>query len=281
MSQKNIFDVNPSVLRKPFLRWTGGKRWLIPEFSRLVSNITFKKYHEPFIGGGSVFFSLNTEKKAFLSDCNRDLINTYQKVKNEPLKVIRFLKKFPKNKEGYYSVRGEVFKSASERAAQFIYLNKTSFNGIYRVNSSGKYNVPYGNKSFESEPLFELILSCSSQLKNCTLCVQDFDLAIKSIKKDDLVYLDPPYTITHNNNGFVKYNEKLFSNIDQYRLVDFIKKVREKGAYYILSNACHPDVKNIYGRFNDKVLTLKRRSLISGSNSGRGLYKEFLFTNII
>ena len=129
--------------------------------------------------------------------------------------------------------------------------------------------------------LFELILSCSNQLKNSIINAQDFNLTLKNINKNDLVYLDPPYTITHSNNGFIKYNEKLFSIVDQLRLFDFIKEVKKKEAYYILSNACHPDVKKIYGRFDDNVLTLERRSVISGISSGRGLYKEYLFTNII
>ena len=280
MIDKDLFDSYTGVLRKPFLRWTGGKNWLVPHLQTIISKLVFNNYHEPFLGGGSVFFSLNTDKKSYLSDYNSDLVNTYNNVKNNPEKIIELLKEFPQNKEFYNLLREEESDNKIKRAARFIYLNKTSFNGIYRVNKNGKYNVPYGKKSFNIDLVSELIYSCSLQLQNSIIKTKDFKDFISKVEKNDLVYLDPPYTITHNNNGFIKYNEKLFSTVDQMRLSLIIKEIIEKGAYYILSNAHHPDVRKIYDKFGDKIITLSRKSSISANAESRDLYKEYVFTNI-
>ena len=275
-----MFNIKKIPAKKPFLRWTGGKKWLTPTLLEFVRNVEFNNYYEPFLGGGSVFFSLGLKQKTFLSDSNSNLINTYIQVKKNPKKVIDFLKGFAQNKEFYYLIRNKTFKSAIKRAAQFIYLNKTSFNGIYRVNTEGKYNVPYGKRGYDINIIEQRIMSCSEQLQNTELTSSDFFEALVNVKKNDLVYLDPPYTITHSKNGFIEYNEKLFSVSDQTRLSGMIEKIRDKGAYYILSNAHHPRVREIYDKFGDKTLTLNRPSVISATSGGRGVYKEYLFTNI-
>lgn len=280
MTEKYLFEPNKRVLKKPFLRWTGGKSWFVPHFSNIISKIDFNDYHEPFLGGGSIYFSLNTQKKAYLSDYSFDLINTYVQVRDNPSKLFKQLKEFPQNKDFYYELRDLNCRTDIKKAAKFIYLNKTSFNGIYRVNKKGKFNVPYGHRSMDLNFIKELIYSCSAQLENTVLSPIDFEESLKKVKKNDLVFLDPPYTISHNNNGFVKYNEKLFSIVDQIRLADSIKEIRKKGAYYILSNAHHPGVKNIYDKFSDKVLSLRRKSLIAAKASARDIYKEYIFTNI-
>lgn len=280
MPNKELFGTETQILKKPFLRWTGGKNWLVPELVKIVSKIDFNDYHEPFLGGGSIYFSLEIKNKAYLSDYNSDLINAYIQVRDNPSSVLNHLKDFPQTKDFYYELRDIDCKSDVKDAAKFIYLNKTSFNGIYRVNMSGKFNVPYGKKSFDLTLLEDLIFSCSTQLQNANLESLDFKEALKKVQKNDLVFLDPPYTISHNNNGFIKYNEKLFSIIDQFRLSEIIKELRERGAYYILSNAHHPDVRKIYDKFDDKVLSLNRKSLIAAKSSARDMYKEYIFTNI-
>lgn len=280
MEERDLFNSKTKVLKKPFLRWTGGKNWLVPEFSKIVSKINYNDYHEPFLGGGSIFFSLNTEKKSFLSDYNPELINCYFHVKNNPDKVLNYLKDFPQTKDFYYEIRDCELKLNIKNAAKFIYINRTSFNGIYRVNKSGKFNVPYGFKTFDLKEFENKIYSCSNQLKNSNLLSTDFQESIVNIKENDLVFLDPPYTISHNNNGFIKYNEKLFSKFDQFRLSDLIGEIRDRGAFYILSNAHHPEVKKIYDKFNDEVYTLSRKSLIAAKSSARNNYKEYIFTNI-
>jgi DNA adenine methylase len=269
------------VQGKPFLRWTGGKNWLIPTIKKIVNKVEFNNYHEPFIGGGSVFFSLKTNKKSFISDSNNELINCYKAVKKNPKKILKILSRYKQTEEQYYSLRNEKNGNEFIKAARFIHLNKTSFNGIYRVNLKGEYNVPYGKKNYDFNLLSKLIHSASQQLKNTNVNNSDFNESISNICQGDLVYLDPPYTITHNNNGFVKYNEKLFSYDDQLQLSKFIREIRSKGAYYILSNAHHPEVEKIYNQFNDNVYSLTRGSVIGGSLKSRGKYEEYLFTNII
>jgi len=271
---------NLKILNKPFLRWAGGKNWFISHFLELIKDLDFNNYHEPFLGGGSVFFSINNDNKNYLSDFNDDLINCFKQVKEQPKLLISTLIDFPQNEEFYYKIREKNFNSELKMAARFIYLNKTSFNGLYRVNSMGKYNVPYGKKKFDITNISELIESCSLQLKNTELVSADFKEFIHNVKKNDLVYLDPPYTITHNNNGFVKYNEKLFSFVDQQRLSILIDQIRKRKAYYILSNAYHPDVKKIYDKFGDKVISLNRTSMIAANSQSRENYKEYVFTNI-
>ena len=273
-------DTNVKVQGKSFLRWTGGKNWLIPTIEKLVNKIEFKNYHEPFIGGGSVFFSLKINKTSFISDSNNELINCYKAVKKKPHKIFKILSGYKQTEEQYYFLRNEKNGNEFVKAARFIHLNKTSFNGIYRVNLKGEYNVPYGKKTYDINFLRELIISASEQLKKTIIKNSDFKESLSDVSQGDLVYLDPPYTITHNNNGFVKYNEKLFSFKDQLQLCEFIKEIRDRGAYYILSNAHHPEVKKIYDKFNDNVFSLKRASVVGGKIKSRGIYNEYLFTNI-
>ena len=130
---------------KPFLKWAGGKRWLKNEIDELVNIHNYESYHEPFVGGGAILFHLKPNN-AFISDANKELIDTYLAIKENPHRVIENLKKFQRDKESYYIIRAENFKSNFKKAAQFIYLNQMSFNGIYRVNANGGYNVPYGNR---------------------------------------------------------------------------------------------------------------------------------------
>ncbi len=276
----DLFKKRTDILGKPFLRWTGGKKWLVPEISKLVSKIDYIDYHEPFLGGGSIFFGLSPSNNSFLSDKNYDLINAYKQVKTNPVQVIERLAEFPQNKDTYYKIRSQNFTSEIDKACKFIYLNKTSFNGIYRVNKDGNYNVPYGKKTFNIEFMNDVITSASKQLENVHFDSLDFENIINKVKRHDLVYLDPPYNISHTLNGFVEYNEQLFSEYDQNRLSNMIDKIKEKKAYYILSNACHQKIYNIYYKEGDRVITLERRSLISGEKRGRGLYKEYIFTNI-
>jgi DNA adenine methylase len=154
-----------------------------------------------------------------------------------------------------------------------------SFNGIYRVNANGKYNVPYGNRvnyDFDYENLFLV----STFLQNVTIQHCDFEESLINVKENDLVFLDPPYTIAHNLNGFVQYNQKIFSLDDQYRLTRAIDRIKEAGANYILTNAAHIKVKEIFNKENDTLLEISRTSVVGGKNSIRGQYSEYLFTNL-
>lgn len=262
----------------PFLRWAGGKKWLIKEMNGILRNISFVDYHEPFLGGGAIYFHLCPSNKAYLNDLNTQLIDTYQCIKENVQGVIRELKKFENTEQCYYQVRAEKYRSEVKMAARFIFLNQTSFNGIYRVNLNGEYNVPYGYREkdfFEPENLKRV----AKILEKAYLSSDDFTTCIKNIKKNDLVFLDPPYTITHNDNGFFKYNQKLFSEKDQYKLAEMINQIIQLGAYYILTNAAHKKVKAIFNN-GDRLMEFNRASLVGGKNASRNSYKEIVLTNI-
>lgn len=265
----------------PFLRWAGGKKWLIPELVRFIPE-EFGDYHEPFLGGGSIFIHLKSngliKHKAYLSDLNEDLINAYKVVKNESAALLRKLDEHRNEKEYYYSIRTKKYKSAVSRASQFIFLNRTSYNGIYRVNLNGKYNVPFGDKSyqvlFEKKNLKEL----TRLFQEAIFTAQDFNASLVNIKKGDLVFLDPPYTVQHEHNGFVKYNQKIFSWKDQESLKSFIDNLNDIGAKFVLTNAAHQSIEKLYKEVG-KQYRISRYSVIGGTNAQRGSFNELIFYN--
>jgi DNA adenine methylase len=264
---------------KPFLRWAGGKSWLIKHLANFLPKDGFDTYHEPFLGGGSVFFHLKPNR-AVLSDLNKDLIDTFSQVKTDVESVISELANFENTESCYYKIREENYENEAKRAARFIFLNQTSFNGIYRVNLKGEYNVPFGYRNVKVfNP--ENLKAASKILTNVDLQHADFGKTIINIKERDLVFLDPPYTVTHNNNGFIKYNKKLFDLESQYALSSYIDELKQRGAYYILTNAAHKDVEQIFRKGNDKVIEMSRASLIGGKNAVRGNYGELVITNIM
>ncbi|MBI1286714.1 MAG: Dam family site-specific DNA-(adenine-N6)-methyltransferase [Flavobacteriales bacterium] len=266
---------------RPFLRWAGGKSWLVKHFHNYIPKNGFNNYHEPFLGGGSIFMFLQPQQVAYLSDLNGDLVSAYQQVKSNVDGVISALQSYKNTKEFYYKVRdSSVPDSVEEQAARFIFLNQTSFNGIYRVNLSGKYNVPFGYRTkdfFEPENLREV----SKLLQNAVIFPSDFRNIISNVSEGDLVFLDPPYTVTHNHNGFVKYNSKLFNEEDQIDLSILIDEIKDCGAYYILTNAAHKWVRQTFAKEGDRIDELGRASLIGGKKAKRGIFSEYVFTNVI
>jgi len=269
--------------RKPLLRWVGGKNWLASQLNNFFDfkSIKFNNYHEPFVGGGSIMLNIAPQNDIYLSDINSDLINCYRQIQNDPLKIVEKLKGFEEknNKIDYYEIRSQKPSNNVDKAVQFIYLNRTSFNGIYRVNLKGVFNVPYGyktyNNPFEYDRIFDLSQILDAAIINC----YDFSFALEHISSGDLIYLDPPYIANHQNNGFLKYNETLFSWDDQKRLNDFIMQVVDIGAFYILSNADHSSIRDLFSGL-DKPLTVDRYSVISGKVHGRKRITELLFSNI-
>ncbi len=266
------------VKAKPFLRWAGGKNWLLPYLDKL-NPVNFNDYHEPFLGGGSVFFHLRNGKgKYYLSDLNEDLISTYQAIQKNAEAVIEELLQLQNTKEFYYNIRDKKFRNPFKKAARFIYLNKTSFNGLYRVNQNGKYNVPYGfRKKFEVD--HSNIRAVKDALVGVQLKSQDFITSLEKVKPKDLVFVDPPYTVAHENNGFILYNQKLFTLQDQKKLAAALFDISKRGGFYILTNAKHDALKEIYCNLSAPI-EVKRQSLIGGRNASRGLITEYLFTNI-
>lgn len=276
MKEQDIIENNQNKKKPlPFLRWAGGKRWLINNIKEIIPT-DFNNYYEPFLGAGSLFFNL-TPNKACLSDINEELILTYLGIKKNYGAVIKYLNQYKNNKTNYYRVRNCSPKSDYEKAARLIYLNKTCWNGLYRVNNNGKFNVPYGFKKNISIYDVNNLKIVSDSLKNAELKYCDFEVSLKDCKKKDLIYIDPPYTVSHQNNGFIKYNAKIFSWKDQERLAKVVNQLNEKGCYIILSNSYHGSLIKLYKNFN--LQKYSRKSLISANADSRKKIYELLVTN--
>lgn len=262
-----------------FIRWAGGKSWLVPCVQELIRDLDFNNYHEPFMGGASIFFALDIPNKSYLSDINEELVDTFCAVRDDPEGVIKYLKQYRTDEKSYYEIRANQPAETCQRAARFLYLNTYSFNGLYRVNRQGNYNVPYGHRE-NAVINYERIYAASKQLENAEILSQDFEKSRDKIEKGDLVFLDPPYTVSKESKEmFIEYNSKLFSLDDQYRLADLLEYIKEKEAYFILTNAAHEKILEI---FSDKgrLIHRERNSLIGGKNAFRGKVKEYIFTNI-
>lgn len=266
---------------KPFLRWAGGKKWLTNHIEEFLPE-KINNYYEPFLGGGSIFFYLKSKGlingKCYLSDTNEELINTYKVLKSNPQELFILLKHQKNTEKEYYFMRKAKFSNNIERAARFFFLNKTSFNGIYRVNKNGDYNVPFGHRKIEKLYDFEQLEKTSKLLKNCFFSVMDFKKIKFKISEGDLVFFDPPYTVAHENNGFIQYNQSLFSWDNQIELSKLLLEVKAKKANFILTNACHTSIEEIYNDKANKTI-LSRASTIGGIGASRTKYKELIYTN--
>lgn len=258
----------------PFLKWAGGKRWLINNYESLFPK-EFNRYIEPFVGSGAVFFKLNP-KYAIIADKNKDLITTYQAIQEDWNKVEKLLKQYHNkhSKDFYYYMRSKKTKNIFTTAAKFIYLNRTCWNGLYRVNKKGQFNVPIGSKTnvMLKTDNFEKI---SNYLNDVQILNTDFEKTISMAKKDDFLFVDPPYTVKHDNNGFIKYNEVLFEWNDQLRLFKALLSAKSKGVKVMLTNAHHSSIKELYQK-DFKVSTVQRHSVIAGSSNARGKSFEYL-----
>ena len=258
---------------QPLLEWPGGKRNLTAEIMRRFPR-EFGTYYEPFLGGAAVFFALDPAA-AVLSDLNADLINCYQVVRDDPLGLAKVLRGFRNNQEAYYEIRSYQPRAPVRRAARLLYLTRLAFNGIHRVNLRGEFNVPYGHKTHLDSFDLDAILRASQALQGVQLQVADFEVATASATAGDLIYFDPPYTVAHANNGFVKYNERIFSWADQIRLADHARKLCELGCTVVVSNAHHESVKKLYG--SAKIINIERYSVISAASQFRQKITECVF----
>lgn len=271
-------STNATATARPFLRWAGGKRWLLPQLPEILGNSTFNAYHEPFLGGGSIFLGLSHDGRSFLSDLNEELIETYTQVRDNATAVAGELERHQNDEEYYYHLRAAKPDSPVARAARFIFLNHTSYNGIFRVNLAGDYNVPFGRRKPQIPTEYDL-MAVSERLKHSVIYAADFSECIEHVSSGDLVFLDPPYTVAHNYNGFVRYNQKLFSWADQTRLSALIDEIKNKNAYYILTNAAHSTIAELFNK-GDVRVTTSRKNAIAGLTSSRGIATEYLFTNM-
>ena len=263
------------AVTKPFLKWPGGKRWLAVTIARILRPRIRGRYFEPFLGGGAVFFALRPAD-ATLSDINNDLMNVYRQVRDQPNKVLNCLKKMPITSEHYYHLRAENPDSGIKQAAKLLYLNRTAFGGIYRLNREGRFNVPYGGGERTTELLWSqnLVQSSSKALRGVTLATSDFEEMVDMAVSGDAIYCDPAYTVAHENNGFVRYNERNFSWADQERLAAAAMRAHKRGVLVIVSNAYHPSIRKLYRQFTAKRLT--RKSLVSTIVDARRTVHEYL-----
>ena len=259
---------------KPFLRWAGGKQWISNRLSKLIFP-AHGTYYEPFLGGGSLYFAAQPPR-AILSDVNQRLIETYTRLRDTPLELIDILAMWANNEHTYYKVRQMDFDDAIARAAQFIYLNRTCWNGLYRVNKQGKFNVPFGHHGrtvFDPQHL----IAVSQSLKKAELYQADFNQILKRAREGDFIYLDPPYTSLHGSNGFRQYNERLFSWHDQQRLGRTATRLAERGCKVVVSNADHEPVVELYPGFS--YTRVPRHSILAARSEFRRVTSELVLAS--
>lgn len=259
---------------EPFLKWAGGKRWFVHRHTDFLPK-QFDRYIEPFLGSGAVFFHLKPEN-ALLGDSNLELINCYQAIQQNWKLVYRYLREHHRNhsKEYYYKIRSFKPKSIFTAAARFIYLNRTCWNGLYRVNKQGEFNVPIGTKTnvIFKDDCFEEIYHL---LQKVQLLACDFEYLLDQAVDGDLVFVDPPYTVRHNHNGFIKYNERIFSWHDQERLYYALTRAQARGAMILGTNAYHQCVKDLYFESFD-TMAVSRNSPISSKVESRRQFEELI-----
>jgi DNA adenine methylase len=260
---------------KPFIKWAGGKRWLLNDPSFDLPHFS-GRYIEPFLGGGAIFFHL-APPVAILSDVNKRLIETYRSIRDEWRLVQTCLAQFQENhsKQLYYEERSREHTASYRRAAQFLYLNRTCFNGLYRENLKGQFNVPVGTKT-QVTLLDDDFERASELLSRADLRSGDFEAVVAEATEGDLVFLDPPYSTAHNCNGFVNYNQKIFTWDDQKRLMKAVRGAKQRGAQVVLTNADHESIHELYvGLGAPRVVS--RSSVIAGSAQSRRGTTEALF----
>ena len=233
------------------------------------------RYFEPFFGGGAHFFAL-LPAKATISDRNVDLMDCYRAIRDDPRAVERSLRGLPVGADAYYEVRKASPTTPHERAARFVYLTTHSFNGIYRVNREGVFNVPYGYREYSLGEHLSLEAH-SKALASAEILSGDFATAVEAARAGDVVYLDPPYTVTHSRNGFLKYNARVFSWPDQERLAHTASNLAERGCRVVISNAEHETIAALYGAF--RAILVPRFSRMASDATRRRKIVELIYTN--
>jgi DNA adenine methylase len=262
-----VSAVSQRVGVEPFLKWAGGKRWFVERCLHLVPQ-RFDRFVEPFLGSGALFFALQPVH-ALLSDINADLIGCYRAVRDAPTAIAARLADHHAlhNREHYYRVRSAKPKDPIERAVWFLYLNRTCWNGLYRVNRRNEFNVPIGTKSTvvlaSDDFLATAAVLAPARIAHC-----DFEKTLEQTGQGDFVFVDPPYTVKHNLNGFLKYNDKIFSWSDQVRLRDSVARAAGRGAKLLITNANHTSIRELYDGLG-QVEVLSRASVLAASATHR------------
>jgi DNA adenine methylase len=276
---------------KPFLKWAGGKRQLLPELKKYIPE--FNRYYEPFVGAGALLFELQP-KIAIINDINSELINCFRVIKDYPKQLIIALSWFFNTEEDYYNIRDwDRSKIWSDplaagmdfirRAARTIYLNKTCFNGLYRVNSKGQFNVAYGKYEAKFKPDEENILAVSKYLNESqvTILNGDFEAAVKDAQEGDFVYFDPPYDPVSETANFTSYTRDGFGKDEQVRLCNLIGDLTKRGVNVMASNAYTPFITGLYDHYDFNLFEVQAKRAINSKGSKRGSVSEVIITNFV
>jgi DNA adenine methylase len=274
---------------KPFVKWAGGKRQLIPELLKYIPK-NFDNYFEPFVGGGALFFELYNldilkDKKVYLFDINKELINTYEIIRDFPNELIEKLKEFKSkhNKEFYYQIReldrSENYKNLDNiiKAARFIYLNRTCFNGLYRVNKKGYFNVPIGKYKNPQIVNEENILAVSKALQNAIIKHCDYKEVLKFANSNDFIYFDPPYYPLNDTANFTSYTQGEFLEKEQIELFETFKSLANKECFVLESNSDTEFINKLYKEF--KIEKIFANRAINSKGNKRGKITEVLIRN--
>lgn len=274
---------------KPILKWAGGKVQLLEQIMKKINLLeNYGTYYEPFFGGGALFFSL-LPKKAIINDSNSELINLYEQIKDNPESVIKKLYKLQNGstEKKYYEIRKMdretwPIKDKSLMAARTIYLNKNCFNGLFRVNKSGQFNVPYGKNRFNVNSINKKnILEISRFFRKNKIIFKcgDFEKACKNIRRGSLVYLDPPYDIISKTSNFTGYTKTGFDRSEQIRVKNFVDKLTKKGVYVIVSNSKTDFISELYKEYKPFTEIVKASRNINSNIRKRGKISEVLIDN--
>jgi DNA adenine methylase len=277
--------VKNNKLISPFLKWVGGKRQILPSIvAYLPKNIKTCQYVEAFVGGGAVLFHLQP-KRAIINDLNTELINVYRVIKHDLDPLINDLKKHENNSSYFYAIRNldrtPNYKNLSdiERASRIIYLNKTCFNGLYRVNNAGEFNSPFGNyknPNIINEPVLRAV-SKYLRTNDIELFSVDYETILDKVEQNTLVYLDPPYHPISNNSNFTGYVQGGWNMFDQVRLKEACDKLNARGIKFLLSNSSAGFIKDLYKQYNIRIVKANRAINSNGAN--RGEVDELLIRN--
>lgn len=267
----------PGVTAGPFLKWAGGKGQLLQQYSPLFPT-KWRTYVEPFLGGGAVFFHLQPSA-AVLSDINEELINVYVAVRDRVDELIEALRVHRNERDYYYSVRA--WKPATltpvQRAARLIFLNRTCYNGLYRVNRKGQFNVPFGRYANPTICDQAGLRAASLVLGGADICAADFEDALERAQAGDFAYIDPPYNPLSATSSFTSYAEGGFGEGEQRRLASVYKRMDRRGVMLMLSNSASELVRSLYTGF--RIVEVTARRAINSKADGRGLIPELAILN--
>lgn len=261
----------------PIIRWAGSKRKVLPSLIERAPR-SFRTYVEPFSGSACLFFALRP-KRAVLGDINEELITTYESLRKHPRLVYRELSSKPRTESYYYALRRELPSELPPiaRAARFLYLNRFCFNGVFRTNKMGSFNVPFGKRTGDIPPE-RTFVRASIRLRNVRLRVGDFETCVSHVKRGDFVYLDPPYA-TGQSRWRGEYGYNSFTKSDLSRLVACLKRIHRKGAYFLLSYADGAEIKRRFSSLSCRITRLRVRRHVAGFRRHRRLVNELLISN--